>query len=108
MREKMETGWRVSPSDVERVIPFEALLDRIADERRADWIADRRFLHTRPEPSGLEIETTKFVSDRLQKLGIASQIPSRGVGVVADLTVGSPSADPVTSMNPLSPWITTS
>ena len=93
MREKLDTGWRVAPSDVERVIPFEALLDRIADERQTDWITDRRFLHTRPEPSGLEIETTHFISDRLQKLGIAPQIPPRGVGVVADLTVGSPPAD---------------
>jgi hypothetical protein len=33
------TGWRVSPADVERIIPFELLLDRIADERTDEWVA---------------------------------------------------------------------
>ena len=86
-------GWRVSPADVERIIPFELLLDRIADERSAVWIAERRFLHTHPEPSGEETQTTQFIADRLSALGIPPQIPKRGVGVIADLKIGTPSAD---------------
>ena len=93
MREKRDTGWRVAPSDVERVIPFEALLDRIAHERTSDWITDRRVLHSKPEPSGHETGTTQFIATRLRKLGLEPQIPSRGVGVVADLTVGLPAPD---------------
>ncbi len=93
MRQESETGWRVSSADVERVVPFEALLDRIADERCAAWITDRRFLHARPEPSGEERETTRFIASRLERLGAFPQIPARGVGVIADLTIGLPPHD---------------
>ena len=58
-----------------------------------DWIACRRYLHSHPEPSGDEIQTTKFIADRLSSLGISPNIPERGVGVVADLKIGSPSED---------------
>ncbi|HQX54080.1 MAG TPA: amidohydrolase [Planctomycetaceae bacterium] len=87
------TGWRVSPADIERIMPFELLLDRIADERGDAWIAERRFLHTHPEPSGEEIQTTQFIADRLSAIGISPQIPKRGVGVIADLKIGTPAAD---------------
>jgi len=87
------TGWRVSPADVERIIPFELLLDHIAAERSADWIATRRYLHTHPEPSGDEIKTTRFIADRLSSMGIAPHIPERGVGIIADLKIGSPASD---------------
>ena len=87
------TGWRVSPADVERIIPFELLLDHIAAERCADWITTRRYLHTHPEPSGDEIKTTRFIADRLSSMGIARNIPERGVGIIADLKIGSPAAD---------------
>ena len=90
---RADAGWRVSPADVERIIPFELLLDRIADERSSDWIADRRYLHRHPEPSGAEIRTTQFIADRLSSLGIVPNIPERGVGIIADLKIGSPSAD---------------
>lgn len=87
------TGSRVSPADVERIIPFELLLDRIAAERSADWIATRRYLHTHPEPSGEEIKTTQFIAKRLSSLGIKPNIPERGVGIIADLKIGSPASD---------------
>ncbi|MEJ7595162.1 MAG: amidohydrolase [Planctomycetaceae bacterium] len=87
------SGWRIAPADIERMIPFELLLDRIADERSTDWIAVRRYLHAHPEPSGEEIRTTKFIADRLDLLGIKPNIPDRGVGVIADLKIGSPAAD---------------
>lgn len=87
------TGWRVAPADIERTIPFELLLDRIADERSSDWIACRRYLHSHPEPSGAEIQTTTFIAERLSSLGICPNVPDRGVGVVADLKIGTPSDD---------------
>ena len=87
------SGWRVSSADVERIIPFELLLDRIADERSSDWIAVRRYLHTHPEPSGDEVQTTQFIVERLLALGIVAHIPARGVGVLADLKIGSPATD---------------
>ena len=87
------TGWRVATADIERIIPFELLLDRIADERSSDWIAVRRYLHTHPEPSGDEIRTTQFIAERLVSLGIVPNVPERGVGVIADLKIGSPTAD---------------
>lgn len=86
------SGWRVAPADIERMIPFELLLDRIANERSSDWIEVRRYLHTHPEPSGDEVRTTQFIARRLSALGIAPTIPARGVGVIADLKIGSPTA----------------
>ncbi len=93
MRQISETGWRISPSDVERVVPFELLIDRIADDRQAHWIAGRRELHAHPEPSGQEYKTTAYIVERLKSLGIASRVPARGIGVVADLVLGSPNSD---------------
>jgi len=93
MRQIPETGWRISPADVERVIPFELLLDRIADDSSARWIAGRRVLHTSPEPSGEEVKTTAYVAHQLESLGISPQIPARGVGVIGDLVLGSPGED---------------
>lgn len=90
MWDSTETGWRISPADVERVVPFEALLDRIADECMSGWISNRRTLHSNPEPSGHERKTTEFVAARLESLGINPRVPERGVGVVGDLTIGSP------------------
>jgi amidohydrolase len=84
---------QLQPADIERVVPFEALLDHIAAERAADWIADRRHLHRNPEPSGAEYETTQFISARLQSLGLSCRILPRGVGAIAELTLGVPPAD---------------
>ncbi len=93
MRNLSEPGWRISPADVERVVPFELLLDRIADDRTSAWIECRRTLHANPEPSGEELGTTKLISARLKTLGMKPQIAKRGVGVVSDLVLGSPSLD---------------
>jgi amidohydrolase len=90
MRQISETGWRISPSDVERVVPFELLIDRIADDREAHWIAGRRALHAQPEPSGQEFKTTAYIVERLRALNIVARVPSRGLGVIADLVLGSP------------------
>lgn len=93
MREISETGWRISPSDVERVIPFELLLDRIADDRKSTWVERRRLLHSLPEPSGHEHQTTAYISQQLKALGIEPRVPSRGLGVIGDLEIGTPGHD---------------
>lgn len=88
------TGRRVSSTDVERVAPFEVLIDRRADECTSRWIATRRHLHAHPEASGDEVETTQFVARKLTELGLDVQIPARGLGVIADLKVGDPAESP--------------
>ncbi|MFN9721581.1 MAG: amidohydrolase [Planctomycetota bacterium] len=90
MRDHQSAGWRIQPADIERVVPFEALLDRIADERRSDWIARRRFLHANPEPSGYELKTTQYIAEALDAVGISAQFNSRDVGLMADLSIGTP------------------
>lgn len=93
MRDLTETGFRISPADIERVVPFEALLDRIAAERDADWIERRRWLHAHPEPSGEERRTTEFIAKTLDPIGVLRKIGRRGTGVVGDLTIGAPAPD---------------
>lgn len=88
------TGRKVSSTDVERIVPFEVLLDRLAEESASRWIDTRRHLHARPEPSGQEYETTRFVCQRLLELGMEARIPERGVGVIADLRVGDAGDQP--------------
>lgn len=92
MRDSTESEWRISPADVERIVPFEALLDRLADERRADWISRRRFLHANPEPSGHELKTTRYIAEALDSIGVNAKFNSRDVGLTADLTIGTPDA----------------
>lgn len=85
---------RVTPTDVERITPFEVLLDRIAAERESAWISCRRILHAAPEPSGHETETSRFILRVLEQLQFPAVIPSRGVGVIADLKLGSDNDHP--------------
>ncbi|MCA9064293.1 MAG: amidohydrolase [Planctomycetaceae bacterium] len=79
---------RMTPQDIERIVPFEVLIDRIAEDREAAWINCRRSLHATPEASGEETETSRFILARLEQIGIPARIPDRGVGVIADLCVG--------------------
>lgn len=87
---------RIGPADMERIVPFEVLIDRIAADRETAWIHCRRTLHASPEPSGCETETSRFILARLQATQspqLQARIPDRGVGVVADLQIGAVSAD---------------
>lgn len=52
------------------------------------WIEFRRRLHRAPEPSGLEKHTSQAICERLEAVGIAARIPDRGVGVIADFSLG--------------------
>jgi len=70
-----------------------SFIDRFAEEHQASWIAYRRERHCSPEPSGEETETSRSICERLKSLGIAAQIPERGVGVVGDLLLGDATDD---------------
>ena len=83
----------LTPADYERIVPFEALLDRIVAERQEDWRQFRRQLHRQPELSGAEILTTQIICRRLESLGLQPRITSRGVGCFADLWTGANSPD---------------
>lgn len=84
---------RVSAADVERIVPFEVLIDRTAADRESAWINRRRTLHAAPEPSGEEVETSRYVLSCLDLPNVAARIPDRGVGVIADLKIGAVSPD---------------
>ncbi|MCA9037819.1 MAG: amidohydrolase [Planctomycetaceae bacterium] len=85
---------RVTPADIERIVPFEILIDRLAQDRESAWIDCRRTLHASPEPSGHEVATTRFIAARLESLRyddgpeIHVKVPDRGTGVIADLKIG--------------------
>ncbi len=87
------SSWRITPTDVERIVPFEVLLDRVAEERASAWVRDRRHLHANPELSGQEKRTTQFIADRLRTFGMTPLITDREVGAVADMVIGNPPPD---------------
>lgn len=63
-----------------------ALLDKIkhlSEQKFAEAIDIRRYLHTHPELSFEEHETAKFVADKLRSLGLSPQENVGGLGVVA-------------------------
>ena len=54
-------------------------------DRRADELIElRRHLHQHPEPSGEELETSRYLYERLTAHGIRAQMPHHGRGVVAN------------------------
>ncbi|MFM7055881.1 MAG: M20 family metallopeptidase [Planctomycetota bacterium] len=81
---------RLSAVDCERIVPFELLLDRLVEEGLSDWIADRRFLHAHPELSGREVQTTAWIRERLERLGLSVRSGVRQLGCIADLVIGQP------------------
>ena len=77
--------------------PWERRFDVRIAELEGELIAIRRHLHAHPEPSGEELETSKFVVERLRKSGVEAWIArsdvGNHVGVVADFEVGRPATD---------------
>lgn len=57
-----------------------------------DLVSIRRFLHSHPEPSGEERETTQYLHAKLEEAGVTARIMPRGVGLVADIEIGSPAS----------------
>ncbi len=70
---------------------WEASLERLAAELEPRLIEARRHLHSHPEPSRGERATSQFLLDQLRSAGIAAKPGRDGLGVMADLDIGSPS-----------------
>ncbi len=62
-------------------------LDRAIDAQQKEIVRVRRDLHMYPEPSGREVETTRYLVKLLQQTGCHVQIGPRGCGVIADNTL---------------------
>lgn len=60
---------------------------------QSELVRIRRHLHAFPEPSGAEFETTRFLEQQLNDLGVASRVHPQGTGLLADLTIGRPDSE---------------
>jgi amidohydrolase len=75
---------RVQPS------PLSAEIDKRAAAIEQELLAWRRHLHQNPELSNREVETAKFVADKLRSFGLQPQTGIAKTGVVAVLTGARP------------------
>lgn len=76
------------PADLAATLRTE--IDRLATEVEPELIAWRRHLHERPELSNRELETAKYVAERLRSFGLEPKTGVAKTGVVALLTGGRP------------------
>ena len=67
-----------------------AQIDTLAAAAEADVITWRRHLHQHPELSNREVETAKYVADKLRSFGLEPQTGVAKTGVVALLKGGRP------------------
>lgn len=85
---------RLSPASL---ADWESVIDAQAERYGGELIAVRRHLHTHPEPSGEEFETTQYLAAILRKQGLAPVTFANDhgdpVGLMADVTVGQPAAE---------------
>jgi len=65
-------------------------IDRLAATIEPEVIAWRRHLHAHPELSNREVETAKYIADRLRSFGLEPQTNVAKTGVVALLKGGRP------------------
>ncbi len=72
---------------------WESQLDQCIAKIEQDLVAIRRHLHAHPEPSGAEVETSRFVARRLKEAGLSSRLYENDLGVSADLVIGRPRDD---------------
>jgi amidohydrolase len=70
--------------------PLAAEIDKRAASIEKDLLAWRRHLHQHPELSNREVETAKFVAEKLRGFGLQPQIGIARTGVVAVLTGARP------------------
>lgn len=70
--------------------PLAAEIDTLAAAVEPELIAWRRHLHQHPELSNREVETAKFVAERLRSFGLEPQTGVAKTGVVALLKGGRP------------------
>ncbi len=55
------------------------------DEHNEELVAFRRHLHSHPEPSGQEHETTSLLMERLDVAGLEPRVLACGTGVICDI-----------------------
>lgn len=67
-----------------------AACDAFLDSHRDELIAFRRRIHSHPELSGEEYETTQSVIARLSVAGLVPEVLPTGTGVVCDIPFGPP------------------
>lgn len=80
-----------SPPTVSNGFPaIEADIDRQLSEIESKLIDIRRHLHSNPEPSRQERETSRYIVARLGEAGIEGRLCRDGLGVIADLDIGQP------------------
>ncbi|MCB9353413.1 MAG: amidohydrolase [Lewinellaceae bacterium] len=58
-------------------------IQQLAREYHADTVAHRRHLHMHPELSYHEVQTSRFIADKLSEIGIPHQEGIAGTGLVA-------------------------
>src|SRR5512132_3657729 len=67
-----------------------AEIDKLSAAVEPELIQWRRYLHERPELSNREIETAKYVTERLRSFGLQPETGVAKTGVVALLRGGRP------------------
>lgn len=70
--------------------PLAAEIDTRAAAIEQEMLTWRRYLHEHPELSNREVETAKFVADKLRSFGLEPKTGVAGNGVVAVLTGAQP------------------
>ena len=70
--------------------PLSADIDKLSAAVEADLLVWRRHLHQHPELSNREVETAKYVAEKLRSFGLEPQTGVARTGVVAILKGGRP------------------
>ena len=68
-------------------------LEQELSELEPALIDIRRTLHKNPEVSGEEKQTSQYICKTLRDAGLTSQIMQNEIGVIADVTLGTPASD---------------
>ncbi len=79
----------IGDTAVNRIAPWQPLLDAEVARLEARLIETRRHLHAHPEPSCEERETSRFLAERLNEAGIRARVGRDGLGVIGDLEIGT-------------------
>ncbi len=84
---------RKKPPEWEHVEPVATWIQTGLQDRADEFVRVRQHLHANPELSGQERETTAFLSRELDNTSIQVRQCRDGLGLIADLEVGSPTAE---------------
>jgi amidohydrolase len=76
-------------SAVSKISNWETPIDRLVAGLESRLVEVRRHLHAHPEPSCQERETSQFLAERLNEAGIPARLCRDGLGVLADLDLGT-------------------